>query len=104
MQTLGLQTASRVDTGCVFISSPGVELRVLSLYFACFVCVFVLFIDDTYCVHSAFSALHARKLLVLSLLKGGNIVCIPSALLNVKHLCWNYHETFSGLTLASLKV
>ena len=45
----------------VFFSSPGVELRVLSMYFACFVRVFVLFIDDTYCIHSSFSTLHARK-------------------------------------------
>ena len=45
----------------VFIPPPGVELRVLSLYFAGFVRVFVLFIDDTYCIYSAFSALHARK-------------------------------------------
>ena len=40
----------------VFISPPGVELRVLCLYFACFVHVFVLFIDGTYCIYSAFSA------------------------------------------------
>ena len=45
----------------VYISPPGVELRVLSLYFAYFVHAFVLFIDDTYCVHSTFSALHVRK-------------------------------------------
>ena len=40
----------------VFISPPGVELRVLSLYVECSVSVFVLFIDDTYCIYSAFSA------------------------------------------------
>ena len=40
----------------VFISPPGVELLVLSLYSACFVRVFVLFIDSTYCIYSAFSA------------------------------------------------
>ena len=40
----------------VFISPPEVDLRVLSLYFACFVHVLMLFIDDTYCIHIAFSA------------------------------------------------
>ena len=45
----------------VFISPLEVELRVLSLYFACFVRVFVLFIDYIYCIDHAFSALHVRK-------------------------------------------
>ena len=45
----------------VFISPPGEEFCVLSVYSACFVRVFVLFIDDTYCIYSAFSVVHARK-------------------------------------------
>ena len=67
----------------VFISPPRVELRVLSMYFACFVRVFVLFIDDTYCIHSAFSAPQARKhMLAASILTGA---MLAASILTGKH-------------------
>ena len=50
----GVRIFYHVRIRIVYISPPGVELRVLFLYFVYFVHVFVLFIDDTYCVHNAF--------------------------------------------------
>ena len=71
----------------VFISPPEVELCVLSLYFACFVRVFVLFIDETYCIHSAFSHLHARKHML-----DASVVATNKKVNNTKH-AKNKHKT-----------